>query len=428
MRNDTVHQTDRVPLEDIDLFDEERYRTSSQHAAWHTLRAEAPVWAQESRDGTRFWSVTRYADVLRVIKDHRAFSSENGTILAVLGGDSAGGRTINLMDLPRHKGIRVPTMKLLSTSAVHRITDRLRQRVRDLVAPLREGGELDLVPLMLRLPMLVVGDIIGIPESYWGDVARWTMAGVAPEDPVYLQESREETLRNVHFELFAMFHDVVADRKVRPREDIASILLGLEIDGEKLSYEEVVLNCYSFSMGANTTTPHVASQLLLGLAERPEQWRALRAGESDVDRAVEEGLRWATPTNHLVRAANTDVEIAGTRIAKGEQVCAWVASANRDERVFARPYEFDTARAYNPHIAFGNGIHYCNGAPGARLVLRLLLEELLPVVDGWQLAGPVRHLRSNFINGITELPVDVRPDPVPRPRPAAAVAGCPVHH
>ncbi|XKK38560.1 cytochrome P450 [Nocardiopsis sp. ARC36] len=420
-----------VPLEDIDLFDPERYRSSSQHTAWQTLRARAPMWEQTGPDGSRFWSVTRYDDVLRVIKDHRTFSSEHGTILAVLGGDRAGGKTINLMDPPNHAAIRVPTMRLLSTSVMGGAEEKVRGRVRAIVERCLERDGADLAPLMQQLPMAVVGDIIGVPEELWADVATWTMAGVAPEDPSYLSESEETTLKTAHFELFALFHDLVRERRARPRNDVVSSLLTVGFEGRRLTLEEVVLNCYSFVMGANTTTPHVASQLVLALAEHPGAWEGLRQGTVSPSRAVEEGLRWATPTNHLVRRTTAPVRLADTELDEGELVCAWVASANRDERVFDRPYHFDPTRSPNPHIAFGNGIHYCNGAPGARLVIRLFLEELTAAAEGIEVAGPVGHLYSNFINGVTALPVRVRPapkapgrKPVPVPEPQGT--GCPV--
>lgn len=413
MRNVVLRPQDRMPIEDIDLFDPQRYRLGSQQLAWHTLRAAAPIWPS-SQDGGRFWSVTRYGDVLRVIKDYRSFSSAHGTILAVLSGDSAGGKTINLMDPPQHTGVRVPTMRLLSTAAVQRAHDLVGGRVEAIFAPCRDGGEVDLVPMMMRLPMAVIGDIVGVPEEYWEDVAVWTMSGVAPADTAYAQGAVDDTLRAAHFELFAMFGDLIRERRARPRDDVISSLLQARIDGRKLTPDEVLLNCYSFVMGANTTTPHVGSQLMLALMERPQQWEALRRADASTSRAVEEGLRWATPTNHLVRRTVRQVELAGTVLAPGEQVCAWIGSANRDETMFSEPYAFDVTRTPNPHLAFGNGIHYCNGAPGARLVLRQALEYLLSVLESVQPAGEPTHLASNFINGITRLPAAVHPAPAPR--------------
>jgi cytochrome P450/surfactin synthase thioesterase subunit len=421
MRNAVLTPEERVPLEAIDLFDPERFRSGTQHLSWRTLRQEAPVWPQTGPQGARFWSVTRYHDVLRVIKDHRTFSSEYGTILAVLGGDLAGGHTINLMDPPRHGAVRVPTMKLLSTGALLRHSEAVRARVRELIAPLRAGGVHDLAKLLLPLPLVAVGDIIGIPDDRWADVPRWTMAGVAPEDPAFAMGSAEETLQVAHYELFALFDELIDERRRRPRQDVISSLLELEMEGRRLTRKEVTLNCYSFIMGANTTTPHAASHLLLAFAERPHLWRELRPDPERIAGAMEEGLRWATPTNHLVRRTSQAVTIVDTRIDRGELVCAWIGSANRDERVFERPYEFDPRRSPNPHLALGNGIHFCNGGPAARLVLAILLEELREVVERFEVAGEVRHLYSNFINGITSLPLAVEVPARPaRARPVAA--------
>lgn len=268
-----VADEERVPLDAVDLFDASRFSAGSQHPTWHTLRAEAPLWRQRSDDGTEFCSVTRYEDVLTVLKDHRRLSSAHGTILAVLGGDSAAGRTINLMDRPGHAAIRGATMPLLSPPTVHRLSELIRDRVRAILAPCRDGGVVDLAPLMAHLPMAAVGDLIGVPENEWPDVVDRAMAGVAPLDPLYADETDDLTLRTAHFELFAMFRDIVRDRMRSPRHDIVSVLLECVVDGRKLSIEDVVLNCYSLVMGASTTTPHVASHLLLALAERPEPVR-----------------------------------------------------------------------------------------------------------------------------------------------------------
>jgi cytochrome P450 len=398
-----------VAPEDIDLFDPTRFSTGSQHPSWHTLRAGAPLWRQSTDNNTEFCSVTRYEDVLAVIKNHRSFSSEYGTILAVLGGDSAAGKTINLMDRPRHTALRGATMPQLSTGAVLRLAERTRARVHKTFEPLRDAGTVDVAELTAGLAMAVVGDIIGVPEEHWRDVASWSMTGVAPEDPVYADGTDQATLRSAHFELFALFHDLVRERMRRPADDLVSTLIATPVDGVRLSLDEVILNCYSLVMGANTTTPHVASHMLLALAERPDQWHRIRANPALTSRAVEEAARWATPTNHLVRRATRTFQLSGGTVQEGELVAAWVGSANRDESVFADPYRFDAGRRPNPHLAFGFGIHYCNGAPGARTVLRQTLEEVLDIAEGLEVAGPVTHLQSNFINGITSLPIAVTP-------------------
>ncbi|GGO94218.1 cytochrome P450 [Wenjunlia tyrosinilytica] len=411
----------RVPLDTIDLYDPRRFQEYPQHVAFATLREEAPVWSQEAPNGARFWSVTRYADVVRVLKDVRRYSSEHGTILAVTGGDSAGGRTINLMDRPRHTWVRVPTFRTMTTNILHQRVDRVRAHVRRIIEPCFDGGEHDFAQLMFDLPMAAVGEILGIPERYWPDIPRWTMAGVAPDDEEFTKGETADTLRQAHHDLFAMFSELIEARRAEPKDDLVSMLVHLDFGGQPMEDSQILLNCYSFVMGATTTTPHTASHMMLALMERPDVWQALRDAPNRVGAAIQESLRWSTPTNHLMRRTTTDVEIAGTRIGAGELVVAWVASANRDEKVFHDPYSFTLGRSPNPHIAFGTGPHYCVGGPAARVALTVLLEELLARFDRFEPAGDAVHLRSNFINGLTRLPVTALP--ASGRGPAAAVGG-----
>jgi cytochrome P450 len=397
-------------LAGIDLYDPDRYATGAQHGAWHRLRRTHPMWMQETAEGIPFWSITRYRDVAAVLMDDKHFSSAHGTILAVAAGDSAGGRTINLMDQPRHADVRVPTMRLMSTHASRQRAPQVREHVRRLVADaFTTGGVVDLVELMLDLPMAAVGETIGLPREMWASVPRWAMAGVAPDDPHYADGDRAATLSKAHHRLIAVFSDLIRDRRAHPGDDVVSVLLDLNFGGRPMDDREVLLNCYSFTMGSVTTTAQVASHLVLALAERPRAWQRLRASPDLVPAAVEEALRWATPTNHLLRKVIQPVEVLGTRLEPGQLVAAWIASANRDDTVFTDPYEFDPDRSPNPHLAFGVGAHRCIGAPPAQVVLRVLLEEMIARLDGFDIAGPVTHLRSNFINGITSLPVDLRP-------------------
>jgi cytochrome P450 len=402
----------RVRLDDIELFDSARYDSAepygAPHAAWRTLRAEAPLWPSRTADGVRIWSLTKFADVAAVLKDTRRYSSEYGTILDVRHGDPAGGMTINLMDPPRHRAVRVPATRSLASKALRSFAGEIERNVERMVAPLCEPGVHDAAEAFLPLAMAAMGPVLGVPRELWTTISRAAMAGVAPADPVYQAGDVRETLHSAHVELFTFLRGVIAERRRRPGSDLVSLLLEAELDGRRLSADEVLLNCYSFLMGANTTTPHVASQLLVAMAARPEVFKEISTGEASPASAVEEALRWATPTNHLTRRTTEEVVIRGTRIPAGELVCAWVASANRDEDVFARPYDFLPGRRPNPHIAYGTGVHVCVGALGARLVLRLALTRLLDRVTSVELAGPVRHLRSNFINGITALPLDVR--------------------
>jgi cytochrome P450 len=262
---------------------------------------------------------------------------------------------------------------------------------------------------MLDLPMAAVGETIGLPTSIWADLPRWAMAGVAPDDPHFAEGTPAETLNKAHHRLIAVFLDLIRHRRAHPGDDVISALLRLDFGGRPMDDREVLLNCYSFAMGAITTTAQVASHLILALAERPETWQRIRESPELIPAAVEESLRWASPTNHLLRRVIKPAEIAGTRFEPGELVAAWVASANRDEALFRAPYEFDPGRSPNPHLAFGVGPHRCIGAPPAQVVIGLLLHEMLARLESFHVAGPITHLRSNFINGITSLPVNFQP-------------------
>jgi cytochrome P450 len=395
-----------VPLEDIDLFDADVYRTGDPHVAWRTLREKAPVWRQERAGQPSFWSITRYETVSRLLKDTRRFSSTHGNILDIAEqGDSAGGHTLPLMDPPDHTLVRGPAFRTMSNLVMRDRSAKTRDRLRLLLDSCFRGETVNFAHLMLDLPMLAVGELIGIPEEFWPELPSLTMAGIAPSDPVYSAGSDSRTLAKAHMRLFAIFGDLLQRRRRKPQDDLITVLSSLDFGGRKLTDHQVMLNCYSMVMGANTTTPHVASHLIHAMARDPALWQRIRRCPELIESTVIESLRWATPTNHVMRRCTGDTEVDGIRIAKGDIVALWIASANRDEKVFPDPYTFNPARPHNPHLAFALGPHYCVGAPAAKAVLRLLVEETARQVEAIEVDGPVRHLASNFINGLTMLPV-----------------------
>ncbi|MEU9890331.1 cytochrome P450 [Sphaerisporangium sp. NPDC051011] len=401
-------------LEGLRLHDPASYVEECRHDVWLALRRQRPVGVDEMPDGTRYWSFAGYADCDKIVKDTATYSSEEGTILASVGvGDSAGGQTITLMDPPDHGALRRPLMRTMRQSVVRRRADAVREKVLALIDPLLHGGEHDVARLMRLLPMVAAGDILGIPEKYWETIAFNTTASIAPEDPEYaVGRNVGDTLRRVHHQLFACFTDAIETRRRDPGDDVVSALLGLEIDGRPLEDRRVMLNCYSVALGANSTTPHVACHTLLALAQRPDIWRTVVENPSVIPALVEEGARWTSPTHHLIRRVTTDVELSGAQMAKGDWVCAWVASANRDEQVFDGPYDFDLGRSPNPHLGFGAGAHYCIGAPASRFALSVIFEALALRRVRFEVTGEIRHLYSNWINGITSMPMRFTPGAV----------------
>ncbi|MER7004861.1 cytochrome P450 [Dactylosporangium sp. NPDC000555] len=422
----TPRPPETVAPADIDLFDPERFRSGDQHGAWRTLRETAPVWWHERAGQSGFWCVTRYAECERVLKDYRNFSSEHGTILASVGApDPAGGATISLMDPPRHTALRTQAMRSFSHTVVRNRTPRVTARVAALVDRLGEG-EQDLAELARSLPMAVTGELMGIEEQYWDRLAHWSAVGLTPEDPAFaVGASTAATLSTSHHEIFACFMEIIAHKRANPGDDLISALIALAPGGRPMDDGTLLLNCYSFMAGANSTTPHVINHTVLALAERPDLWRSVAADETLVPALVEEGARWTSTPYHLVRRAVNDVVLAGVPIAAGDWVCAWLPSANRDESVFADPYEFSLRTLPSPHLGFGAGPHYCIGAPLSRMALGVFFRELVRRFDGVDITAPPQHLYSNWINGFSSVPVRARRRPaVASSMPAAREGAC----
>lgn len=406
-----------VPLEGLDLTDPRLYSAGDPHAVWRTLRAQAPVFRQELPDGRAFWSVTRYDDCCRVLGDSAAFTSSRGAILAMLGTpDPAGGHQMAVSDPPRHTHLRLPQQQLLTHAAVAPRVPAIRAAVSDLLAPLCRGeGVFDLGAAMCLMPMLVSGMLMGLPSEDYGSLTRLGLMTVAPDDPEFqVDGDAHATLRAAHTGLFAYFSDQIAHRRrSAPPDlgdrDLVGRLMTMRVEGSPLRDGEVVSNCYSMLLGANVNTGHVVSAALLHLLDDPEQYDRWSAGPPALLRSgIREALRWSSPVLHFLRYAAADTEIRGVPVAAGDGVVAWIASANRDDDVFADPYAFRVDRRPNNHIAFGYGPHTCIGAPAGLLTLQVAFEEIFRHVERLELAGPVEHLASNFTAGIRHLPVLAR--------------------
>ncbi|MFD4607403.1 cytochrome P450 [Streptomyces sp. NPDC058440] len=418
MRIGRPEHTADLDLDGIDLADPELYASGDPHRLWHVLRERAPVHRQTLPDGRYFWSVTLYRDVNDVLRDHTRYSSERGTLLSILGStDPAGGRMMAASDPPVHTALREPMGKALSARALEHWAPRIREVVLRLLSPLADGV-LDLAEAAMAFPMAFTGSLMGLPEDDWARLARLTTMAIAPEDPAFQEGAGHTTLASAHHELFEYFAVRVRAVSSARGDDLTGYLLRMKADGRPLRQDELVYNCYSLLLGANVTTPHALAATVVALMEHPDQYRRLQAEPALVTGAVEEGLRWSSPANHFMRHAVEDTVQNGVRIGRGDAVVAWLGSANRDASVFPDPYDFRVDRSPNRHVAFGFGPHYCIGAPLARLALRVMFDEIVRMVAEFRPAGPVRHLKSNFVAGISSLPVTA----VLRPGAAEALA------
>ncbi|HZM79471.1 MAG TPA: cytochrome P450 [Candidatus Limnocylindrales bacterium] len=392
----------------FDLTDPVLYSDGDPHSIFRELRKHAPVSWQQPATGPGFWSITKFHDADLVLRDHTKFTSERGTLLNILGTDDpAGGKQMAVTDPPRHTKMREPLQRALSIKSVEAHSERIRALVVNLIAPLADGV-FDFAAAMEHMPMAVTGTLMGLPEQDWAQLTHFTTSAIAPDDPSYQRAGGPAaTLAHAHRQLFAYFQDVVSVRQKKPGDDLISFLLSIDLGGRRMSLGEIMSNCYSLLLGANVTTPHVAS------AAMASQWNTAVfpdwAENLDLTvRGTEEALRWASPANHFMRYATQDVTLRDKLIRAGDAVVVWLGSANRDEEVFADPFTFDIRRKPNRHIAFGIGPHYCVGHTVAKVTLRLLFSEMLSRFRDFQVVGEPELLRSNFIAGYKHLPVVAR--------------------
>lgn len=400
---------ERMALDEIRLHDVDLYTRGDAHLAWQTLRAERPVFWQQPEDGAQgFWAVTRWADVRRVLADHKTFTSEQGTAISMLDStDPAAGKMMQATDPPRHRQLRTKIGEPFSVRATDAFSGGIRSIVKEIVSTASEQDTWDVAESFSRLPMQAAALLMGLPGSDIDPLLRLSYASLAPLDPTYSFGSKKATLFTAHTELLKYFTALIAHRRVKPSADVVSHMIDVEIEGSRLTDGELYLNCLSLILGAVVTTSHVINAAIIKLID-------INSGEgrwpqfSQVGSMVEEALRWSSPVTHFMRRARRETQIRGVKIREGEAVTAWIASANRDDQIFERPYVFDLTRSPNRHIAFGSGPHLCVGNNLARLMLWHSFAELSEVLESFELAGAPRHLVSNEIAGIVSMPLSVK--------------------
>jgi cytochrome P450 len=398
---------ERVNLSEINLAGPDLYANGDPHLVWQTLRAEQPLFWQQLPTGLGFWAVTRHADVRRVLAEHETFTSECGTSLSMLGSpDPAAGLMMQATDPPRHRQLRRQFDQPLSAHAVPAYAEQVRPLVREIVTSAREDEVWDAAASFTQLPMAVAAELMGLPKTDINPLLRMSYATLAPLDPHYSSGTEQITVAEAHYAIAEYFLEVIAERRSCPSSDLISFLLTIEIDGRPLTDRELLLNCLSLIVGAVVTTSQAIVATLIALAgERGEgRWPV----GASIEAGTEEALRWSSPITHFMRQARRDVELHGEKIHAGQAVTAWIASANRDESVFADPYRLDLRRSPNRHLAFGSGPHRCVGSHLARLMLRLAFQELFTHIECFELTGSPQHLVSNQLAGIASLPIRVK--------------------
>jgi cytochrome P450 len=370
------------------------------------LRREAPVYWAERREGEGFWVVSRYREVTEVLRDTRTYSSEQGMAMganpaAVQG---AKGKMLIVTDPPRHAKIRALVKGAFTPRTVARIEHTMRRTVRAVLdQALRDGG-CDLVAVAARLPVSVICELLGVPESDWDFMLDRTQTAFSEgTDTSPLDRAR------AHADILGYYAQLTAQRRKLPREDLVSVLVHGLVDGKPLTDEEVFLNCDGLVSGGNETTRHATVGGILALIDHPDQWRRLRRDASLLGTAIPEILRWTSPAMHAKRTPIRDVRLGGQDISVGQAVTVWMPSANRDPDAFPDPDAFDLARTPNRHVTFGIGEHYCRGAALAQNELSVFFSEFAAKVGAAERAGQVSLLRSSLVQGYQSAPAVLRP-------------------
>jgi cytochrome P450 len=409
----------------VDVTDLDLWVRGVPYGEFARLRRVAPVaWCQESAPNAGFWSVLRYADILAASRDVATFSSSRGVSLEEpTDEDMAARRTIIDTDPPDHTKLR----KILSGSFTQRavafyehFVSGLTQEVLDVGLP-ADDRPFDFVDAIAKeVPIRVLAQIMGLPQQYlplFTDLGDRLIANTDPEitDVVWGRDDTD-AYRRYPFrspygkQLWELGRSIISDRLREPGDDLLSTLLAAQVDGDRLS--EVDLdNFFSIMVIAGNETTRIAiAQGVLAFCQHPEQWDRLRADPGLLDAATEEVLRWTCPTHFMRRTAAVDSEFGGAEIRAGDKVMLWYVSGNFDEDEFDQPERFDIGRSPNRHLSFGRGgPHLCLGAHLARLEIRIVLAALAERVARFELAGEPRRIRSNFTNGLRDLPIRIHP-------------------
>jgi len=351
---------------------------SDPYPLFHRLRTEDPVhWEAD----LEFWALTRYADAVYALREDSLLSSAIHDSPRPGGVGLSSARWFVFLDPPRHTRLRALVHSAFTPQVVEGLRARIQAIVDELLDRAAEAGRLDLIAdLGFPLPAIVIAELLGVPAEDRAQFRAWSADLAAAGGLVRMAADGAERLSRARAggaALNAYFRDIIRERRRAPRDDLVSRLTGVQSAEGTLSEEELVDTCSLLLFAGHETTTNLIGNGMLALLRHPDELSRLRADPSLIGSAVEELLRYDSPVQMRVRVARETVEIGGRRIAKGQRVLILVGAANRDPARFPDPDRLDIARPDNRHLAFGHGIHFCTGAPLARLEGAIAIRRLL---------------------------------------------------
>src|SRR6185295_14307142 len=410
---------------------------ANPYPLYERLRTEAPVhWDPY----LHAWVVTRYADVITVLHHFSANRTPTPEQFAAMGLAELGPlaqvmvKQMLFMDAPDHTRLRGLASTAFTPARVEALRSHIKEILNDLLEPLLQAGHMDVIAdLAAPLPAIVTAEMMGLPTADANQLKDWSadfaeVLGNFQHNP----DRSSRTLKCVE-EMTSYFRDAVQQMRTNPREGLINALMTAEVDGDRLTEEEIVANCIVTMVGGQETTTNLIGNGVLTLLRNPDEMKRLRNDLSLVPSAVEELLRFESPSQHTARICREDTELGGKLIRKGQAVIAVMAAGNRDPERFPEPDRLDLGRTDNRHLAFGWASHFCFGAPLARIEGQLTFEALVRRTANMKLEPGPTVWRDNLgLRGLTALPVtfdEVEPieNCAELVAPAPAMTGCPFH-
>lgn len=379
-------------------------------AEFAQLRKTAPVWWNEQPesifDDGGYWVISRHEDIKAISRNGELWSTNRkGAVMRLPEGVTSEQLELTKAllinhDAPEHTRLRKLVSRLFTPRAIGTLEERLATAAREIVAAARQKDSGNFVDdIAMRLPLLAIADLIGVPEADREKLFQWTNAIMNTDDPDF---DSDPTAANA--ELMGYAYTMAEERRRCPADDIVTRLIEADIDGESLDDVEFAFFVILLAVAGNETTRNAMTHGMNAFFENPDQWELFKRDRPAT--AADEIVRWATPVHCFQRTALADTEIGGVTIREGQRVGLFYSSANYDEDVFDQPFRFDILRDPNPHLGFGgNGAHYCIGANLARMEITLIFNEIADQIPDIAKIGEPQRLRSGWINGVKDLQV-----------------------